>query len=120
MTNYITENKELEADIKGVGVLLYISTGLTALMAVVIQDPWTFIDVSIIGTLAYCVHSRKSSKAIYGAGIYFLLDTSLAIGLLVLSPMALIFRGIMLYYILSTAYKVYKQKDTEKLIPVVK
>jgi len=120
MKNYITENEALNTKIKNVGVLLYVSAGLTTMFAILLQDPFYIVDILIITSLAYFVYNKKSSKAIYGAGIYWILDTVLVIGELLMNPTGLIVRSAMLYYILSTGFKVYKQDGVQRLIPAPK
>ena len=120
MTNYITENDALKDDFKLVGILLYVSAGITALINFLIQDPWGLIDVSLLVFLAYFIHSKQSLNALYVAGLYFLVDCILQIEFLALSPMALIFRGYMLYFMLSTAFKAFRQRNSQKLIPITK
>ena len=120
MTTYVTENENLKDEIKDIGVLLYVCTGMTLILAFILDNPYMIVDIVLIGFLAFLVHKKQSKKALYGATVYYLIDTLLGFIVLVSSPVGLIVRGYVLYALISTSYKAFKVKDTNRLIPATK
>jgi len=118
MTTFITQQESVQDDIKSVGIFLWVVTGIMLLRR--IADPWFLADVGVLGLMAYFAHIKHSAKAIYFASGYYILDSMLGIEILLESPIALIVRGAILYWILSTAYKAYTaNKNPDLLVETV-
>jgi len=118
MTTFITQQESVQDDIKSVGIFLWVVTGFMLLAS--ITDPWLLADVGILGLMAYFAHIKNSAKAVYFASGYYFLDSMLGIEFILESPIALIVRGAILYWMLATAYKAYKaNKNPDLLVETV-
>ena len=120
MTTYIPESEGIKDEMKEVGVILYVMTGVTAFFAFIMEDPFIIASCIIFGLLAYYVHAKASFTALIIAGVLILIDTILLIPLMALRPASFIFRGYILYAIFSTIYKIYKVRNSDRLIPSTK
>ena len=81
-----------------------------------IADPWLLIDVGILGLMAYFAHIKQSAKAVYFAAGYYILDSLLWMDFLIQSPIALIVRGAIVYWLFTTAFKAYMANKNPELL----
>ena len=86
MTTYIPESEGIKDEMKEVGVILYVMTGITAIFAFISEDPFIIASCIIFGLLAYYVHAKASFTALIIAGVLILIDTILLIPLMALRP----------------------------------
>lgn len=114
MKTFITQQETVQESIKSIGIFLWFIAGIMALRS--IADPWLLIDVGILGLMAYFAHIKLSAKAVYFAAGYYVLDSLLWIDVLIQSPIALIVRGAIVYWIFKTAFKAYVANKNPELL----
>ncbi len=114
MTTFVTQQESVQDDIKSIGIFLWVVTGIMVLRS--FADPWFLIDAGVLATMAYFTHIKQSYKAVYFAAAYYVLDTLLWFEFLIQSPMGIIIRAIILYWIFKTAYKAYMANKNPDLL----
>ena len=113
MKTFITQQEKVQESIKNIGIFLWFIAGIMALKS--IADPWLLIDVGILGLMAYFAHIKQSAKAVYFAAGYYILDSLLWMDFLIQSPIALIVRGAIVYWLCPTAFKAYIANTSPQL-----
>ena len=114
MKTFITQQEKVQESIKNIGIFLWFIAGIMALKS--IADPWLLIDVGILGLMAYFAHIKQSAKAVYFAAGYYILDSLLWMDFLIQSPIALIVRGAIVYWLCTTAFKAYMANKNPELL----
>ena len=114
MKTFITQQEKVQESIKNIGIFLWFIAGIMALKS--IADPWLLIDVGILGLMAYFAHIKQSAKAVYFAAGYYILDSLLWMDFLIQSPIALIVRGAIVYWLFTTAFKAYMANKNPELL----
>lgn len=115
MNNYITLKESVQEKIKNIGIFLWFVTAVNAFAAFTI-DLWFLLDVAVFGILAYFMHQKQSSTALYWTCAYYALATVVSFDEIILTSFSLIIRAVILYWLFSTAFKAYRADKNPELL----